>query len=97
MKDLEKKLLEICGNDEKVFEKVKIEVFHLLENPELFENEEIGFSYTEKDINPRKKKDLEILDLETFTNVYLFLKEIGYKSIKIENMEDYYIQYFKKF
>ena len=97
MKNLEKKLLVICGNDKKVFEKVKIEVFHLLKNPELYENGEIKFNYTEKDINPRKKKDLEILDLEIFTNVYLFLKEIGYKSVRIENMEDYYIQYFKKF
>lgn len=96
MKDLEKKLLEICGNDEKVFEKVKIEVFNLLENPEMFEGKEIEFSYTEKDINPRKKKDLEILDLEIFTNIYLFLKEIGYKSVRIETMSDYYIQYFKK-
>lgn len=96
MKDLELKLLEICGNDEKVFEKVKIEVFNLLENPEMFEGKEIEFSYTEKDINPRKKKDLEILDLEIFTNIYLFLKEIGYKSVRIETMSDYYIQYFKK-
>jgi len=96
MKDLEKKLLEICGNDEKVFEKVKIEVFNLLENPEMFEGKEIEFSYTEKDINPRKKKDLEILDLEIFSNIYLFLKEIGYKSVRIETMSDYYIQYFKK-
>jgi len=96
MKDLEIKLLEICGNDEKVFEKVKIEVFNLLENPEMFEGKEIEFSYTEKDINPRKKKDLEILDLEIFTNIYLFLKEIGYKSVRIETMSDYYIQYFKK-
>ena len=60
MKDLEIKLLEICGNDEKVFEKVKIEVFNLLENPEMFEGKEIEFSYTEKDINPRKKKYLQI-------------------------------------
>ena len=96
MKDLEIKLLEICGNDEKVFEKVKIEVFNLLENPEMFEGKEIEFSYTEKDINPRKKKDLEIFDLEIFTNIYLFLKEIGYKSVRIETMSDYYIQYFKK-
>ena len=96
MKDLEKKLLEICGNDEKVFEKVKIEFFNLLENPEMFEGKEIEFSYTEKDINPRKKKDLEILDLEIFSNIYLFLKEIGYKSVRIETMSDYYIQYFKK-
>lgn len=96
MKNLELKLLEICGNDEKVFEKVKIEVFNLLENPEMFEGKEIEFSYTEKDINPRKKKDLEILDLEIFTNIYLFLKEIGYKSVRIETMSDYYIQYFKK-
>lgn len=96
MKDLKKKLLEICGNDEKVFEKVKIEVFNLLENPEMFEGKEIEFSYTEKDINPRKKKDLEILDLEIFSNIYLFLKEIGYKSVRIETMSDYYIQYFKK-
>lgn len=96
MKDLEIKLLEICENDEKVFEKVKIEVFNLLENPEMFEGKEIEFSYTEKDINQRKKKDLEILDLEIFTNIYLFLKEIGYKSVRIETMSDYYIQYFKK-
>jgi hypothetical protein len=96
MKDLEKKLLEICENDLEVFEKVKIEVFNLLENPEMFEGKEIEFSYTEKDINPRKKKDLEILDLEIFTNIYLFLKEIGYKSVRIETMSDYYIQYFKK-
>ena len=96
MKDLELKLLEICENDLEVFEKVKIEVFNLLENPEMFEGKEIEFSYTEKDINPRKKKDLEILDLEIFSNIYLFLKEIGYKSVRIETMSDYYIQYFKK-
>jgi hypothetical protein len=95
MKDLEKKLLEICG-DEKVFKKVKIEVFHLLENPEFFENEEIGFNYTDKDLNPRMKKDLEVLDLEIFANIYLFLKEIGYKSIRVEKTENYYTQYFKK-
>ena len=96
MKDLEKKLLKICGNDEEVFEKVKIEVFNLLENPELFENEEIGFNYTDKDLNPRMKKDLEILDLEIFANIHLFLKEIGYKSIRVEKTENYYTQYFKK-
>ena len=62
----------------------------------MFEGKEIEFSYTEKDINPRKKKDLEILDLEIFSNIYLFLKEIGYKSVRIETMSDYYIQYFKK-
>ena len=78
MKDLEKKLLEICG-DEKVFE-----------------NEEIGFNYTDKDLNPRMKKDLEVLDLEIFANIYLFLKEIGYKSIRVEKTENYYTQYFKK-
>lgn len=94
MKDLEMKLLEICGNDEEVFEKIKIEVFNLLENPEFFE--EVSFNYTEKNINPRKKKDLEILDLEIYTYVYLFLKEIGYKSIRIEKMEEYYTQYFTK-
>lgn len=96
MKDLEKKLLEICDDDLEIFEKVKIEVFGLIQNPELYENGEIKFNYTEKDINPRKKKDLEILDLEIYTYVYLFLKEIGYKSVRIENMEDYYIQYFTK-
>lgn len=94
MKDLEVKLLEICGNDEEVFDKVKIEVFGLIQNSELFE--EVSFNYTEKDINPRMKKDLEILDLEIYTYVYLFLKEIGYKSIKIEKTENYYTQYFTK-
>ena len=65
-----------------------------MENPEFFE--EVSFNYTEKNINPRKKKDLEILDLEIYTYVYLFLKEIGYKSIRIEKMEEYYTQYFTK-
>ena len=65
MKDLEKKLLEICG-DEKVFKKVKIEVFHLLENPEFFENEEIGFNYTDKDLNPRNEKRFRSLGFRNF-------------------------------
>lgn len=96
MKDLEMKLLKVCGNDKKVFKKVKIEVFHLLKNPEFFENEEIGFNYTDKDLNPRMKKDLEVLDLEIFANIYLFLKEIGYKPTKNEVFNNYYTQYFKK-
>ncbi|EFE85837.1 hypothetical protein [Fusobacterium periodonticum] len=96
MKDLELKLLEICGNDEKVFEKVKIEVFGLIQNPEMFENVEIEFSYTPFEINPRKKKDLEILDVEIFSYIYPFLKEMGYKSVRTEKFEDYYTQYFKK-
>lgn len=96
MKDLEKKLLEICENDLEVFKKVKIEVWNLLENPKFFENVELEFSYTPLEINPRKKKDLEILDIEIFVFIYLFLKKIGYKSIRIEKFEDYYTQYFKK-
>lgn len=95
MKDLEVKLLEVCENDLEVFEKVKIEIFGLIQNPEMFE--EISFSYTSKEIHPRKMKELEILDVEIFVFIYLFLKKIGYKSIKVEKMEDYYIQYFKKF
>ena len=96
MKDLEKKLLEICGNDEKVFEKVKIEVFNLLENPEMFENEEIGFNYSTKYIDPRTRKDLEILEIDMYLLVSKFLKEIGYKPIRIESSEYYCTQYFKK-
>ena len=96
MKDLEKKLLEICDDDFEMFEKVRIEVFHLLKNPEMFEGEEIGFNYTDKDLNPRIKKDLEILDLEIFANIYLFLKKIGYKNIRMEKTENYYTQYFIK-
>lgn len=96
MKDLEKKLLEICGNDEKVFEKVKIEVFNLLENPEMFENEEIGFNYSTEYIDPRTRKDLEILEIDMYLLVSKFLKEIGYKPIKIESSEYYCTQYFKK-
>ena len=97
MKELELKLLEICEKDLEVFEKVKIEVWNLLENPEMFENIEIEFSYTPFEINPRKKKDLEILDVEIFSYIYQFLKKIGYKRVKTENMDDYYIDYFKKF
>ncbi len=96
MKDLEKKLLEICGNDEKVFEKVKIEVLHLLENPEIFEDEEIGFSYSTEYINPRMKKDLEILDFNIYLLISKFLEEIGYKPTKNEVFNNYYTQYFKK-
>jgi hypothetical protein len=96
MKDLEKKLLEICGNDEKVFEKVKIEVFNLLENPEMFENEEIGFNYSTEYIDPRTRKDLEILEIDMYLLVSKFLKEIGYKPIRIESSEYYCTQYFKK-
>ena len=96
MKDLELKLLEICGNDEKVFEKVKIEVFNLLENPEIFENEEIGFNYSTEYIDPRTRKDLEILEIDMYLLVSKFLKEIGYKPIRIESSEYYYTQYFKK-
>lgn len=96
MKDLEKKLLEICGNDEKVFEKVKIEVFNLLENPEMFENEEIGFNYSTEYIDPRTRKDLEILEIDMYLSVSKFLKEIGYKPIRIESSEYYCTQYFKK-
>lgn len=96
MKDLEKKLLEICGNDEKVFEKVKIEVFHLLENPELFEDEEIGFSYSKEYIEPRIRKDLEILEIDMYLLVSKFLKEVGFKPIRVESSEYYCTQYFKK-
>ena len=96
MKDLEKKLLEICGNDEKVFEKVKIEVFNLLENPEMFENEEIGFNYSTEYIDPRTRKDLEILEIDMYLLVSKFLKEIGFKPIRIESSEYYCTQYFKK-
>jgi hypothetical protein len=96
MKNLEVKLLEICEKDLEVFEKVKIEVWNLLENPEMFENVELEFSYTPFEIHPRKKKELEILDVEIFVCIYLFLKEMGYKSVRTEKFEDYYTQYFIK-
>lgn len=96
MKDLEMKLLEICENDLEVFEKVKIEVWNLLENPEFFENEEIGFNYSTEYIDPRTRKDLEILEIDMYLLVSKFLKEIGFKPIRIESSEHYCTQYFKK-
>lgn len=96
MKDLEMKLLEICENDLEVFEKVKIEVWNLLENPEFFENEEIGFNYSTEYIDPRTRKDLEILEIDMYLLVSKFLKEIGFKPIRIESSEYYCTQYFKK-
>ena len=96
MKDLEMKLLEICENDLEVFEKVKIEVWNLLENPEFFENEEIGFNYSTEYIDPRTRKDLEILEIDMYLLVSKFLKEIGYKPIRIESSEYYCTQYFTK-
>lgn len=96
MKDLEKKLLEICGNDEEVFEKVKIEVFWLIKNPELYENGEIKFNYSTEYIEPRIRKDFEILEIDMYLLVSKFLKEVGFKPIRIENSEYYCTQYFKK-
>lgn len=96
MKNLEVKLLEVCENDLEVFEKVKIEVWNLLENPEFFENEEIGFNYSTEYIDPRTRKDLEILEIDMYLLVSKFLKEIGFKPIRIESSEYYCTQYFKK-
>lgn len=96
MKDLEKKLLEICDDNLEIFEKVKIEVFNLLENPEFFENVEIGFNYSTEYIDPRIRKELEILEINMYLLVSKFLKEIGYKPIRIESSEYYCTQYFKK-
>lgn len=96
MKKLEKKLLEVCENDLEVFEKVKIEVFGLIQNPEMFKNEEIGFNYSTEYIEPRKRKDLEILEIDMYLLVSKFLKEIGFKPIRIESSEYYCTQYFKK-
>lgn len=96
MKDLEKKLLEICGNDEEIFEKVKIEVFWLIKNPELYENGEIKFNYSTEYIEPRIRKDFEILEIDMYLLVSKFLKEVGFKPIRIENSEYYCTQYFKK-
>lgn len=96
MKDLEKKLLEICGNDEEVFEKVKIEVFWLIKNPELYENGEIKFNYSTEYIEPRIRKDLEILEIDMYLLVSKFLKEVGFKPIRVESSEYYCTQYFKK-
>lgn len=96
MKNLRQKLMKVCENDIEIFEKVKIQIVNLLEKPKKFEKVIIDFSFTLEEIHPRKKKDLEILDIEIYTYIFQFLKEIGYKSVRIETMSDYYIQYFKK-
>lgn len=96
MKNLRQKLMKVCENDVEIFEKVQIEIWNLLEKPKKFENIIIEFSFTLEEIHPRKKKDLQILDIEIYTYIYQFLRQIGYKSIKIEDMGDYYIQYLKK-
>lgn len=92
MKNLRQKLMKVCENDIEIFEKVKIQIVNLLEKPKKFEKVIIDFSFTLEEIHPRKKKDLEILDIEIYTYIFQFLKEIGYKK----TMSDYYIQYFKK-
>lgn len=96
MKDLEVKLLEICENDLEVFEKVKIEVFGLIQNPELYENGEIKFNYSTEYIEPGIRKELEILEIDMYLLVSKFLKEIGYKPIRIKSTKYYCTQYFKK-
>lgn len=95
MNKLEKTLFEVCGNNIQTFERVRVEVFGLLKDPEAFENVEIEFSFGDN-LSPRVRKDLEILDLETFNFVSKFLQRIGFKPIRKDEFEHYQTQYFKK-
>ena len=96
MNKFENILMEVCNDDLQTYEKIRIEVFGLLQDPTLFDDCELGVSYSGDNISHRMRKDLEILETNDYYLVSKFLEKIGFRPIKFDSFEHYQTQYFTK-